>query len=102
VRVKAKQAARLASAAPVNGLPPDSALSRAPELLAAVALALNRCEQAGLPVQVAHGAVITDAGYVLRIVLPREPGFAGDQWQVRTRQLTEFPADCGDDDDLDG
>jgi hypothetical protein len=98
----AKLAARLAAAPAVDGPPPGSALARAPELLGAVARALNDCEQAGLLVQVAHGAVITDAGYVLRIVLPHEPGFAGDLWQVRTRQLTEFPADGGDDDDLDG
>jgi hypothetical protein len=98
-----KRAARLASAPPVAGGPPEkSALGLAPDLLARLASSLNDCELAGLPVQLAHGAVITDAGYVLHIVLPHEPGFAGDLWQIRTRQLTEFPQAAGDDDDFDG
>lgn len=93
-----KQAARLAAAPPVAGnVPEQAAVALAPDLLARVALALNDCERAGLMVQVAHGAVISDAGYVLRIVLPHEPGFGGECWQVRTRMLTEFPVPDGDD-----
>jgi hypothetical protein len=92
-----RQAARLASAPPAGGPPPDSALSRAPELLGAVAAALNACDAAGIPVRLAHGAVLTDAGYVLRISPRHEPAFAGDLWQVRTLGLTEFPAAYGDD-----
>jgi len=93
----AKQAARLASAPPVAAPPGKAAAGLAPELLARVARALNDCELAGLMLQVAHGAVISDAGYVLRIVLPHEPGDGGETWQVRTRMLTEFPPPDGDD-----
>jgi hypothetical protein len=96
----ARQAARLASAPAVDGPPPDSALARAPELLAAVAGALNACDKAGITAKLAHGAVLTDAGYVLRISPRHEPAFAGDLWQVRTLGLTEFPRGR-DDDDLD-
>ena len=93
-----KLAARLASAPPVvDGPPAKAALGLVPDLLGRVALALNDCEAAGLPVQLAHGAVVSDAGYVLRIILPHEPGFAGECWQVRTRMLTEFPQVTGDD-----
>ena len=94
----AKRAARLASAPPVADGPPEApALGLAPDLLARVARALNDCEAAGLPVQLAHGAVVSDAGYVFRIVLPHQPAFRGESWQVRSRMLTEFPVPGGDD-----
>ena len=90
-RKPAKQAARLAASPPVAVPPPGTAAGRAPRLLAALAAALNAIEGAGLPVKLAHGAALTDAGFVFRLVPPHEPGFAGDCWQVRTRMLTEFP-----------
>jgi hypothetical protein len=51
-------------------------------LLGAVAAALSACEEAGLPVKLRHGAVITPAGYVL------EAG--GGRWVARTLAWTEF------------
>ena len=93
----AKRAARLASAPPVADGPPEApALGLAPDLLARVARALNDCEAAGLPVQLAHGAVVSDAGYVLRITSPHKPAFHGETWQVRSRMLTEFRPPEGD------
>jgi hypothetical protein len=55
-------------------------------LLSAVAAALNACEQARVTVKLAHGAVITPAGYVLAIYPD-----AGERFAVRTMALTEFP-----------
>jgi hypothetical protein len=42
-------------------------------------------------VKLAHGSVITEAGYVFPV------GPAGAPWAVRTRMLTEFPV-SGDED----
>jgi|SRR5277367_2061155 len=54
--------------------------------LHALADSLNLLEKFGVTVELAHGAVVTDAGYVLAI-----GGEAEDaKWQVRTRRLTEF------------
>lgn len=54
-----------------------------------VAAALTAAEDAGLPLTLAHGAVISDAGYVFRV---------DGKWVVRTRQLTELtPPDADDD-----
>lgn len=66
-------------------MPPD-----APRLLAAVADALNACERAGIAVQLEHGAVLTDHGYVLPL---GDPGI-GCLWAARmktprTGQITE-------------
>jgi hypothetical protein len=96
----ARQPARQAAAPAAAGPPPDSALARAPELLAAVADALNACDRAGITTRLAHGAVLTAAGYVLRLAPRHGPGFAGDLWQVRTLGLTEFPG-SRDEDDLE-
>jgi hypothetical protein len=65
---------------------PDSAL-----LLGAVCDALNACERAGITVKLAHGSVITEAGYVFPVGPDTAP------WAVRTRMLTEFPV-SGDED----
>ena len=53
-------------------------------LLAAVADALNACEQSGLAVSPDHGAVLTQAGYVLYI---------GGSWVPRLRSRADFPPD---------
>lgn len=53
----------------------------ASRLLAAVADALNACERAGIAVDPAHGAVLTDHGYVL----PAGDTRLGSRWTVRTR-----------------
>ena len=64
-------------------------------LLTAVADALNACERARITVKLAHGAVLTRAGYVL----PVYPD-AGERYVVRTMALTEFSAQApGDDED---
>jgi hypothetical protein len=62
-------------------------------LLAAVADALNGCEQAGMVVRLRHGIVMTREGYVL----PLGEG----KWGARTMTYTEFGliGDDGDGDD---
>jgi hypothetical protein len=64
-------------------------------LLSCIAAALNAFEHAGYTAKLAHGAVLTDVGYVL----PVFPD-AGERWAVRTMALTEFPVlpDSGDED----
>jgi hypothetical protein len=63
-------------------------------LLAAVADALNACERARVPVKLAHGCVLSPAGYVMPI-FPN----AGERFAVRTMALTEFPPAGSDEDD---
>jgi hypothetical protein len=64
-------------------------------LLSAVADALNACERARIPVKLAHGCVLSPAGYVM----PVFPD-AGERFAVRTMALTEFgPAASGSDED---
>jgi hypothetical protein len=65
---------------------PDTA-----SLLAAVADALNAVENAGIGVRLAHGAVITEHGYVFPVGPDDAP------WAVRTRTLTPFPVPEGED-----
>jgi hypothetical protein len=60
------------------------------QLLGAVAAALSACEEAGLPVKLRHGAVITAAGYVLE--------GEGGRWVARTLAWTEFSTLDGDED----
>jgi hypothetical protein len=62
----------------------------APKLLGDVARALKACEDAKLAVSLAHGAVISEAGYVFKI---------GHGWEVRTRNLTEFGIPSADRDE---
>ena len=57
----------------------------AASLLGAVADALNACHRAGIAVELAHGAVICEPGYVLGVGPDDAP------WAVRTRALTPFP-----------
>lgn len=54
----------------------------APQLLEQVAVALNACAGAGLPVKLRHGIVTTPAGYVLEA--------QGGKWVARTLTWTEF------------
>jgi hypothetical protein len=88
-RARAKLAARLAlrpAYVPPRqpGLPPAALLSE-------IADALNQAEVEGIPVELAHGAVISDWGYVLRL-----DSVKGQRWQARTRMLAEFPAPAED------
>jgi len=94
-RRKARRAAKLAerlmrrpkyTAPRQPGLPPA-------DLLSEIATALNAAEVEGIPVQLAHGAVITDWGFVLRL-----DEVKGQRWQARTKLLTEFKPPPGDED----
>lgn len=90
-RRRAKLAVRLArrpgySPPREPGLPPS-------DLLGEIATAFNQAEVEGIPVQLAHGAVITDWGFVLRL-----DDVKGQRWQARTKLLTEFTPPSGDDD----
>lgn len=75
------------------------ASNNAPRLLKRLADTLNKMDEYGITPRLAHGAVITGHGYVLPIASPGE-----DQtWQVRSRQLIEFPASILEDfEDADG
>jgi hypothetical protein len=92
-RRRAKLAARLArhrkySPPKQPGLPPAALLSE-------IADALNQAEVEGITVELAHGAVCTDWGFVLRL-----DDVKGQRWQARTKLLTEFkppPAEPGED-----
>ena len=72
----------------------------AARLLGAVADALNACEAAGILVGLAHGALISNQGYVLPVG-GGEYVHAGERWAARTRTMTEFPGPAGDDEDED-
>jgi hypothetical protein len=63
-------------------------------LLSAVADALNACERNRITVKLAHGAVLSNVGYIL----PVYPD-AGERYAVRTMALTEFPVAGGEDED---
>jgi len=64
-------------------------------LLASVADALNALENAGITVDLAGGAVMTDRGYVMAVGDVR----LGSRWQARTRLWTPLaPGDDSDDD----
>jgi hypothetical protein len=89
-RRRAKLAVRLARR-PGHSPPKQPGLPPA-ELLSEIATALNQAEVEGMIIQLAHGAVITDWGYVLRLDTVK-----GQRWQARTRMLAEFPVPPGDD-----
>ena len=88
IREKAKKLAKAVTT--VNGQPLQAGKVTdwhyVTTVLNGIALGLNTLEECGVTVQLAHGAVITDAGYVLSI----GDGNQNSKWQVRTRQLTEF------------
>jgi len=65
-------------------------------LLSAAADALNALENAGITVDLAGGAVMTDRGYVMAV----GDGRLGSKWQARTRLWTPLqpPGDSSDDD----
>lgn len=59
-------------------------------LLTRLAAAMNACENAGLHVKLRHGAVFTEAGYVLQ---------TGDaRWDARTLRYTPFSDGCEEED----
>ena len=91
-RRRAKLAARL-TRRPKYSPPREPGLPPA-DLLGEIATALNQAEAEGIPVELAHGAVITDHGYVLRL-----DDVKGQRWRARTRMLSEFPPSAGPDDD---
>ena len=67
----------------------------AARLLSAVADALNALENAGITVDLAGGAVMTERGYVMAVGDAR----LGHKWQARTRLWTPLPPDDASDDD---
>ena len=67
----------------------------ATRLLAAVADALNALENAGITVDLAGGAVMTERGYVMAVGDDR----LGNRWQARTRLWTPLSPDDSSDDD---
>jgi hypothetical protein len=79
--------AKAVAAAPKTGTGTMS-WTDGPRLLEQAASALAALEGAGITVELAHGAVITEAGYVFRI---------GGTWAARALTLTEFPAETGGD-----
>jgi hypothetical protein len=82
--VKIAKAITITSAATQGGKVSDWGLAQME--LQVAAKCLNTLERLGITVQLAHGAVITDAGYVLAVGDEAEDA----KWQVRTRRLTEF------------
>ena len=88
-RGKTKNAKRVARALrmPKNVIQPGIPATT-PELLQRAAAMLNMIENDGQRVRLAHGALITDHGYVFWI---------NGRWQARTLQLTEFPDNVDDD-----
>jgi hypothetical protein len=81
---------------PARLRPPAFAAPSDPaRLLAAVADALNALENAGITVDLAGGAVMTERGYVMAVGDDR----LGSKWQARTRLWTPLsPPDESDDD----
>ena len=77
--------------------PPAFASTSDPaRLLCAVADALNALENAGITVDLAGGAVMTERGYVMAV----GDGRIGCRWQARTRLWTPLqPASDSIDDD---
>ena len=67
----------------------------AARLLSAVADALNALENAGITVNLAGGAVMTERGYVMALGDDR----LGSRWQARTRLWTPLAPEGGSDDD---
>jgi hypothetical protein len=65
-------------------------------LLSSVADALNALENAGITVELAGGAVMTEQGYVMAVGNDR----IGCRWQARTRLWTPLqPPDGSSDED---
>lgn len=88
-----KRIVRAAASAPGTVRPGNpGAEHEGASVLAAIATALEAAEKSGIRPRLRHDAVLTEAGYVLRI---------GGQWVVRTRLLTEFPAASGGSDGKD-
>jgi hypothetical protein len=73
-----------------------SSAERAPALLQQLADVMNACEASGVLIKPAHGAILTQFGYLFW--LQHDHVGDGGSWQVRTRRLTELA--LPDDDDL--
>ena len=86
----------MANVGPDRLRPPAFASPSDPaRLLTSVADALNALENAGITVDLAGGAVMTERGYVMAVGDAR----LGCRWQARTRLWTPLqPADSSDDD----
>ena len=67
----------------------------ATRLLSSVANALNALENAGITVDLAGGAVMTERGYVMAVGDTR----LGHKWQARTRLWTPLSPDGSNDED---
>ena len=75
--------------------PPVRSVHDPARLLTVVADALNALENAGITVDLAGGAVMTERGYVMAVGDDR----LGSRWQARTRLWTPLsPSDSNDDD----
>jgi hypothetical protein len=76
--------------------PAFAAASDPARLLSSVADALNALENAGITVDLAGGAVMTERGYVMAVGDDR----LGCRWQARTRLWTPLQplGDSGDED----
>ena len=72
-----------------------AATSDPARLLCTVADALNALENAGITVDLAGGAVMTERGYVMAV----GDGRIGCRWQARTRLWTPLPPGSDSDDD---
>ena len=84
----------MSSVGPDRLRPPAFASPSDPaRLLTSVADALNALENAGITVDLAGGAVMTERGYVMAV----GDGRLGNRWQARTRLWT--PLQPGDSDD---
>jgi hypothetical protein len=94
-----KRAVKAVMTAPVPEYRYKGSEREAARLLTAVADALNACEAAGILAGLAHGALISNQGYVLPIGGGDVP-LAGERWVVRTKTMTEFPVppSFGDED----
>ena len=80
---------------PLARPPAFAAASDPARLLCSVADALNALENAGITVDLAGGAVMTDRGYVMAVGDDR----LGSKWQARTRLWTPLAPDDSSDDD---
>ena len=75
--------------------PAFAAPSDPARLLSCVADALNALENAGITVDLAGGAVMTERGYVMPVGDDR----LGHRWQARTRLWTLLSPDDSSDED---
>jgi hypothetical protein len=100
---KTQKRIALAAAVPIDLFRPPHSTSlaaitamadAAPKILQRIADALNDLGRCGVKAQIAHGAVITEFGYVFPL------GHDPAPWVIRSRQLTELsiPFECDPED----